>query len=96
MGTNAHPKAIHAARALRDAGLVVEVAPIEQKVGKALAQADKRGAHYAVILGDDEVVSGEWTLKTLATGEQKKLREPDLVNFLKSEKAKADPSLRSG
>ena len=69
---------------------------MEQKFGKALGQADKLGAKYALILGDNEVSEGLWTLKTLADGSQAKLTEPDLLNFLKREKAKADPSLRSG
>jgi hypothetical protein len=29
------------------------------------------------------VSSGEWTLKTLATGEQEKFRETDLLEFLR-------------
>jgi len=70
--------------------------PVEQKFGKALGQADKLGARYALILGDNEVSSGEWTLKTLATGEQEKFTEAGLLEFLRTEKRKADPSLRSG
>src|SRR5207245_1135692 len=72
-----------AAKTLRAAGLSVELPPAEQKFGKALGQADKLGARYALILGDNEVSSGEWTLKTLATGEQQKLTEPRLLEFLK-------------
>jgi histidyl-tRNA synthetase len=96
MGEKARATAIRAAKTLRAAGLSVELPPVEQKFGKALGQADKLGAKFALILGDNEVSSGEWTLKTLATGEQQKLSEPDLLNFLEREKAKADPSLRSG
>jgi histidyl-tRNA synthetase len=40
------------------------------------------GAKFALILGENEVTSGEWTLKTLATGEQTKLTEPQLLVFL--------------
>jgi histidyl-tRNA synthetase len=96
MGEKAYVTAIRAAKTLRAAGLSVELPPAEQKLGKALGQADKLGTRFALILGDNEVSSGEWTLKTLATGEQQKLSEPDLLNFLEREKAKADPSLRSG
>ena len=96
MGEKAYATAIRAAKNLRNAGFSVELPPVEQKFGKALGQADKLGARFALILGDNEVSSGEWTLKTLATGEQQKLSEPDLLNFLKREKPKADPSLRSG
>src|SRR2546427_462193 len=83
MGEKAYAAAIRAAKTLRAAGLSVELPPVEQKFGKALGQADKLGARYALILGDNEVSSGEWTLKTLATGEQQKLTDPRLLEFLK-------------
>lgn len=83
MGEKAYATAIRAAKNLRNAGFSVELPPIEQKFGKALGQADKLGARYALILGDNEATSGEWTLKTLATGEQQKVREPQLLDFLK-------------
>jgi histidyl-tRNA synthetase len=82
MGERAYAAAIRAAKDLRKAGFSVELPPVEQKFGKALGQADKLGAKYALILGDDEVSEGLWTLKTLATGEQGKFPEPDLLNYL--------------
>ncbi len=83
MGEKAQAVAIAAARKLRDAGLRVELPPVEMKLGKALGQADRLEARYALILGEDEVSSGEWTLKTLADGTQGKFREGELVEFLK-------------
>jgi histidyl-tRNA synthetase len=83
MGENARGTAVRAAKALRSAGFSVELPPVEQKFGKALGQADKLGAKYALILGDNEVTSGEWTLKTLADGTQQKLTEPQLLDFLR-------------
>ena len=70
MGEHAYAAAIRAAKDLRNAGFSVELPPVEQKFGKALGQADKLGAKYALILGDNEVAEGLWTLKTLLTGEQ--------------------------
>jgi histidyl-tRNA synthetase len=96
MGERAHATAIRAAKDLRKAGFSVELPQVEQKFGKALGQADKLGAKYALILGDNEVSEGLWTLKTLATGEQAKVTEAQLLEFLQMEKRKADPSLRSG
>jgi histidyl-tRNA synthetase len=83
MGTEAHVAAIRAARNMRNAGVVVELAPVEQKFGKALDQADRRGAQYVLMLGEDEVTSGEWTLKTLADGTQRKVSEQQLIAELK-------------
>jgi histidyl-tRNA synthetase len=86
MGEHAYAAAIRAAKDLRNAGFSVELPPIEQKFGKALSQADKLGAKYALILGDNEVSEALWTLKTLSTGEQQKLPEPDLIQFLRQQK----------
>src|SRR6266568_265550 len=85
MGEKAYATAIRAAKSLRNAGFRVELPPVEQKFGKALGQADKLGARFALILGDNEVSSGQWTLKTLADGKQEKLRESDLVEHLKKQ-----------
>ncbi len=83
MCANAYAAAVHAAKDLRAAGIRVELPPVEQKLGKALERADKLGAQYALILGDNEVAEGKWTLKTLADGTQQKLTEPKLLDFLK-------------
>ncbi len=83
MGERAYAAAVHAAKDLRKAGFSVELPPVEQKFGKALGQADKLGAKYALILGDNEVSEGLWTLKTLATGEQQKFPEPALLEYLR-------------
>ncbi len=86
MGEKAQAAAIAAAQKLRAAGFRVELPPVEQKFGKALGQADKLGAKYALILGEDEVASGQWTIKTLADGSQEKMSEAE---FLKKLKGKA-------
>jgi histidyl-tRNA synthetase len=83
MGTNAYAAAVHAAKDLRAAGIRVELPPTELKFGKALERASKLGAQYALILGDNEVSEGTWTVKTLADGMQQKFTEPQLLDFLK-------------
>ncbi len=85
MGERARATAIRAAKDLRKAGFSVELPPVEQKFGKALGHADKLGAKYALILGDNEVSEGLWTLKTLADGSQAKYTEPDLLEHLKKQ-----------
>jgi histidyl-tRNA synthetase len=83
MGEHAQATAIRAAKDLRNAGFSVELPPIEQKFGKALERASKLNSLYALILGDNEVAEGSWTLKTLADGSQRKFTEPALLDFLK-------------
>jgi len=83
MGERAYATAIRAAKNLRNAGFRVEMPPTELKFGKALERASKLGSRFALILGDNEVQSGEWTLKTLADGSQQKLTEPALLEYLR-------------
>ena len=93
MGEKAFATAIRAAKDLRAAGYRVELPATEQKFGKALGQADKLRSRYALILGEDEVTSGEWTLKTLADGSQKKYTENDLLEYLRENNAPAQQEL---
>jgi histidyl-tRNA synthetase len=83
MGQNAYTTAIRAAKTLRNAGFRVELPATELKFGKALERASKLGSRFALILGDDEIQSGEWTLKNLATSEQQKLTEQALLEYLR-------------
>lgn len=83
MGAKAYATAIRAAKTLRGFGISAELPPGEQKFGKALERASKLGSRFALILGENEVQSGEWTLKNLADGSQQRLTEPQLLEFLK-------------
>jgi histidyl-tRNA synthetase len=83
MGQRAYATAVRAAKNLRNSGLSVELPPSELKFGKALGQANKIGARYALILGDNEVAEGLWTLKNLSDGTQTKLAEPAVIQYLR-------------
>ena len=87
MGAATQATAIRAAKTLRAAGISVELPPVEQKFGKALERASKLNSRYALILGDNEVASGSWTLKTLADGTQQKFTEPELLDFVRKQKS---------
>ena len=86
MGQASYPAAVSVARKLRAAGLAVELPPEEMKFKKSLGLADKLGARYAVIIGEDEVASRTFTLRRLADGDQKKLAEGELLEYLESER----------
>jgi histidyl-tRNA synthetase len=86
MGQAAYPTAVNITRKLRTAGLAVELPPEEMKFKKSLGLADKLGASYALIIGEDEVAAGTFTLKRLADSEQKKLSELELLEYLESER----------
>src|ERR1700723_962952 len=86
MGEASYPTAVNIAGKLRAAGLSVELPPEEMKFKKSLGLADKLGARYALIIGEDELASGTYTLKRLADAEQQKLNESDLLEYLESER----------
>jgi histidyl-tRNA synthetase len=86
MGATAYLPAVQLARRLRADNFTVELPHEETKLKKSLGLADKLGARYAVLLGEDELASGSYVLRRLADGEQKKLSEPELVRYLKSDR----------
>jgi histidyl-tRNA synthetase len=86
MGAASYPTAVKLARKLRDASVTVELPGEEMKFKKSLGLADKLGARYALIIGENEVVSRKFALKTLADGKQQELGENELLEYLESER----------
>jgi histidyl-tRNA synthetase len=82
LGAATYPAAVALARKLRREGISVEMPAEEMKFGKSLSLADRLGARYAVILGEDELAAKQFTVKRLADGDQKKLSEDDLLAYL--------------
>jgi histidyl-tRNA synthetase len=83
-GAATYPAAVALGRKLRERGIAVELPAGEMKFGKALSLADRLGARYAVILGEEELAARQFTVKRLVDGEQTKLSEADLVTYLLS------------
>jgi len=67
---------------LRAAGIAVERSA-DRKLKRALEVANKSGARFALIVGDDELASGTYQLKNMATGEQVPLPRAGLVEHIK-------------
>jgi histidyl-tRNA synthetase len=86
MGEKAYPEAVRLARVLRDAGRVVELPPEEMKFRKAFERADKLGARYVLILGEDEIKAKQVTIKRLADGKQERIAEEELLKAVTSDK----------
>lgn len=65
------------ARDLRRAGVSVEVAA-SAKLKRAMELANKSGARYALILGDDEIAAAQYSLKDMQSGEQHRVTREEL------------------
>ena len=86
IGRRGYAAAVGIARKLREAGFAVELPGEETKFRKSLGLADKLGARYALIIGEDEVASGTYALKRLADAKQEKYSESELVAHLAAER----------
>jgi histidyl-tRNA synthetase len=65
--------AMQAIQKLREAGIKVELYPENAKMAKQFQYAEKRSIPYAVIIEENDINNTTFTLKNLATGEQKVL-----------------------
>ena len=63
---------------LRARGIVVERSA-DRKLKRALEVANKMGARFALILGENEIAAGTYLLKDMATGEQESLTRDQLM-----------------
>jgi histidyl-tRNA synthetase len=77
-------KAAHLARELRRHDLVVELGDETFKLKKSLETASKIGARFALIVGENEVKSGLFALKNLATGEQVSVPRAELAKKIQA------------
>ena len=82
MGIAQNPAALVLARELRAQGLSIEIGEGNFRLKRSFETADKL-AHRMVIVGEDEVATGLFTVKHFARGEQEKVPRADLPNALR-------------
>ncbi len=83
VGNVAPLEALAVAEQLRSLGVVAIAELTDRAVGAALKLADRSGARYVVLLGEEELGSESLTLKDLATGEQSTLPRSEVMSRLK-------------
>jgi histidyl-tRNA synthetase len=67
---------------LRQAGVGALLPFGERSLKSQLKSADKAGVGYVVIVGEGELLSGQWTVRTLADGSQQAVERAALVEWL--------------
>ena len=82
LGELAKEKALLIASGLRNAGKVVELAFGDRALKGAMKSADKSGARYVVVLGDEELSSESVELKNMNTGVSASVRIDSLIDAL--------------
>jgi histidyl-tRNA synthetase len=77
LGEPALRRAAVMARDLRRSGLVVELS--EGKLKRGMELANKLGARFALIVGDNELAAGRFALKDMSSGEQESLTPDEIA-----------------
>lgn len=67
---------------LRAAGIAAEVYPDVAKVKKMLDYANDKQIPYVVLIGSEEVQTGQLSLKNMTTGEQQKVSADEVVRLV--------------
>jgi histidyl-tRNA synthetase len=80
LGEGMNLEAAKLARELRRQNLVIELGDRNFKLKKSFEAADKMGARYILILGENEVAANAFALKHLASGEQVTVPRAELAN----------------
>ncbi len=84
LGAQAKREALRLTDALRRDGVGVWLAFGERGLKSQLREAGKRGAHYAVILGEEELAAGKAAVRDMQAGEQVDVELAGLVEWLKA------------
>jgi histidyl-tRNA synthetase len=82
LGESAMVKTLEIAMAIRSTGKVVEIAFGERALKGAMKAADKSGARYVVVLGDNEIATKSVELKDMNTGVSTSVTIDSLINAL--------------
>ena len=83
MGVAAKSAALKYAAELRAAGFKVELAFGDRALKTAMKMADKSGARYSLVIGDEEMASGVVEVKEMSSGSANSVRLDSLASALK-------------
>lgn len=83
MGVAAKSAALKYAADLRTAGFKVELAFGDRALKTAMKTADKSGARYSLVIGDEEMASGIVEVKEMSSGTVNSVRLDSLASALK-------------
>jgi histidyl-tRNA synthetase len=70
------------ARDFRQAGISVEIA--EGRLKRAMELANKLGARFTLIIGDNEMAAARYAFKNMSTGEQQSLTREEIAASLRA------------
>lgn len=84
LAENGPSPALTLAQRLREAGLRGETSFAKGSMKSRMRAADKSGARFCLIMGDDEIANETITVKDMETGDQTLVSNSDAIDFLKN------------
>ncbi|HMN04943.1 MAG TPA: histidine--tRNA ligase [Flavobacteriales bacterium] len=75
-------RAMQLLRTVRQAGIAAEIYPDAVKMGKQFKYADDKHIPFVAIIGEDELREGTVNVKNMKTGDQRAVKEGELVAVL--------------
>jgi histidyl-tRNA synthetase len=85
IGAEAKGGALRLLRSLRESGLSAAIDPLGRGIKHQFKYADRIGARYVVVIGDEELQSGQAAVKDMRTGEQKRVEFAQVAASIKAE-----------
>ena len=82
IGDGAYGKAFNLLNSLREAGVSCEIDYEKRSLKAQMRGADSSRAKFVLIIGDDEIVKGEATLRNMKTKEQTSVKFTDIPNIV--------------
>src|SRR5450755_1296822 len=83
LGAGMNPHALKLARELRRAGVTADIGDETFRLKKSFESAEKAGACYIVIVGENEIAGGQFAVKELSSGKQEPIAREKLVEYLR-------------
>ena len=78
---DSHVQCFNWVMALRDQGIASDLYPAPVKIKKQMKYANDIGVPYTIVIGTQELESGQFKLKDMSTGEGKEMNFSELCNF---------------
>ena len=82
LGSEAERHCVGLAFELRRAGVSLELGAAA-KLKRSMELANKLGARFAILVGDNELAAGKYVLKNMQTGEQREVAQQELRELLR-------------
>jgi histidyl-tRNA synthetase len=70
---------------VRQQNISAELYPSAEKIKKQMEYANKKQIKFVVLIGDEEMKTGKFTVKNMVSGEQKVCNETEMMEAMKGE-----------